>query len=80
MYIYACKHVHMCVCMYVCGYLQTGLRDIGFEMVDRLCGVCSDAIVWGTALQAGSSRVRFMLVSLKFFIDIILLIALWPWG
>ena len=34
---------------------------------------------WGTALQAGSSRVRFPMESLQFFIDIILLAALWPW-
>jgi len=35
---------------------------------------------WGTALQAGRSRVRFPMVSLKFFIDRILLAALWPEG
>jgi hypothetical protein len=35
---------------------------------------------WGTALQAGRSRVRFPMVSLEFFIDIILLASLWPWG
>jgi hypothetical protein len=35
---------------------------------------------WGTALQTGRSRVRFPMVSLDFFIDIILLAALWPWG
>jgi len=29
---------------------------------------------------AGRSRVRFPMVSLEFFIDIILLFALWPWG
>jgi hypothetical protein len=34
----------------------------------------------GTALQIGRSLVRFQMVSLEFFIDIILLIALWPWG
>jgi len=34
----------------------------------------------GTALHAGRSWVRFPLVSLEFFIDIILPAALWPWG
>ena len=33
----------------------------------------------GTTLQAGRSRVRFPMVSLEFFIDSILLFALWPW-
>jgi hypothetical protein len=31
------------------------------------------AVAWGTALQAGRSRVRFPMVSLGFFIDIILI-------
>ena len=38
------------------------------------------AVGWGTALQAGRSRVRFLMVSLEFFIDIILPAALWPRG
>jgi hypothetical protein len=33
-----------------------------------------------TALQAGRSQVRFPMVSFEFFIDLILSVALWPWG
>ena len=33
-----------------------------------------------TTLQTGRSRVRFPMVSLEFFIDIILPAALWPWS
>ena len=35
---------------------------------------------WRYALQVGRSRVRFPMVSLEFFIDIILPAAVWPWG
>ena len=34
----------------------------------------------GTALQAGRLRFPFPMVSLEFFIDIILLAAIWPWN
>jgi len=34
---------------------------------------------WSTALEAGRSWVRFPMVSLEFFIAIILPAALWPW-
>ena len=38
------------------------------------------AVGWGTALKAERPQVRFPMVSLKFFIDIILPAALWFWG
>jgi len=43
-------------------------------------GVRGGAVGWGTALQVGRTRVQFPMVSLEFFIDIILSAALWPWG
>ena len=38
------------------------------------------AVGWGTALQARRSRVRFPMVSLELFIDIILPASIWLWG
>ena len=43
-------------------------------------GACGGAVAWGTALRAGRSRVEFPMVSLEFFIDIILPATLWPWS
>ena len=43
-------------------------------------GVRGGAVGLVTAIQAGRSRTRFPVVSLEFFIGIILPAALWPWG
>ena len=49
---------------------------------DSVCNnFCSGgAVARGTTIQVGGSRVRFPMVSLEFFIDIILPAALWPLG
>ena len=57
--------------------LLSTLWSINLDYV--ILGVCGGAL-WGIALQAGRSWVRFPIVSFKFFSDIILLAALWPWG
>jgi hypothetical protein len=41
-------------------------------------GTRSGTFGWDPALQAGRSRVRFPMVSLEFFIDIILPATVWP--
>ena len=46
----------------------------------RFRGVARWRSGWGTTLQTGRSRVRFLMVSLEFFSDIILPVALWSWG
>jgi hypothetical protein len=43
-------------------------------------GASCGAAGWGTALQAGRSRVRFPMVSEEFFIHMNLPAVLWPWG
>jgi len=53
-------------------YLFSNLLDMGHA--------AGSAVGRGTALQAGTSRVPFPMVSLDFFIDVILPAALGPWG
>jgi hypothetical protein len=40
----------------------------------------SGAVGWDTALQAERPQIRFPMMSLEFFIDIILLAAQWTWS
>jgi hypothetical protein len=45
--------------------------------VDRTRG---GAVGWSTAPQDERLQVQFLMVSFEFFIDINLLVTLWPWG
>jgi hypothetical protein len=68
-----------------CFYFEVSLIPLG-EFRSELCvlhyrvGVRGGAVGWGTALQTGRSRARFPVESLEFFSDLILPVALWPWG
>jgi hypothetical protein len=50
------------------------------DLIMFRCGISPLFQIPNTALQTGRSRVRFPMVSLEFFIGIILSVALWHWG
>jgi hypothetical protein len=43
-------------------------------------GARGSVVSWGTMLQAWRSRIRFSMRSLNFSIELIIPVALWPWG
>jgi hypothetical protein len=55
-------------------------QPLGSVKMFKYCTYSHGPFGWGTVLQTGRPQVRFPLVPLEFFIDIILLAALWPWG
>ena len=63
--VWVSEWVCVCICIYIYIYIYGGARWRSG---------------WGTTLQTGRSGVRFPMVSLEFFSDIILPVALWPWG
>ena len=87
--LYFC-HTSVSVCAWV--YKPVALVNDNFKrgnlgltckfqhVPQRKKGARRSAVGWGTALQVGRSRFPFPMVSLEFFIDIILPAAPWPWG
>jgi hypothetical protein len=73
-------HCAVCMCKTVCVSVWQLSHVRVFCLIFKLLGARGDAVGWGTALQAGRSRVRIPVVSVGFFIDLILPIGLWPWG
>ena len=78
----------VCVCVCVALYpdvwnfqysLNVFITSSGTAGTVLQMGARGGAVGWGTALQAGRSRVPFPMVSLAFSINIILPVALWPW-
>jgi len=69
-------------CRYSRGVSSTDNVITGFDCILKelqlFHGTRDGAVGWGTAPKAGMSRVRFLMVSLEFFIDKILPAALWP--
>jgi hypothetical protein len=60
--------------------IWSGHGDTEYCLARYDAGARPGVVRWGTALQAGRSRVRFPMVLLYFFIDVILPTALWPCG
>ena len=77
------RYIHILLCR-----LKTWLNHINYEglifehllfYIDSVMwGLRGSAVGWGTALQAGRSRVRIPVGSFGFFIDLILPAAPWP--
>ena len=59
---------------------RSGKKASTFSLFTQKLGDRGGAVGWGTALQVRRSWVRFPMVPLEFFIDIILPAALWLWG
>jgi hypothetical protein len=55
-------------------------NDIVYTIYQLFHSYCTDLTIYSTALQVGRSRVRFPMVLLEFFINVILPAALFAWG
>ena len=60
-------------------HAHTHTHTVNCNLIFFMSGLPGGAVGRGTALQTGRQRVQFPVVSLEFFIDIILPAALWLW-
>ena len=74
------------ICSLLCIFIFTFFKLMGSLRCQDLIGhwefcvvILLYILIKFTAIRVGRSRVRFPMVSLEFFIDIILPAALWPW-
>ena len=56
------------------------LAVLHFTVIIVILKISGGAVGRGSELQPGRSRVPFPIVSMEFFIYVILPAALWPWG
>jgi hypothetical protein len=50
------------------------------SLINYIRGARGSVVGSGTMLQAGKTQVQFLMRSLDFSVDLILLVAQWPWG
>jgi len=84
-YIHTHTHTHTHTYIYIYIYTHTHTHISYLDINNVIYRLAKDGGTrwrsWlSTALQASRSRVRSAMVSLEFFIGIILPLALWPWG
>ena len=60
--------------------IGTDVSEDPYAFLHREKGARGGAVGCRTVLQVGRSRVRFPMVSLEFFVDIVIPAAIWPWG
>jgi hypothetical protein len=76
------SHLHesLMSCHMTSRYAYSKISTIKAQCATQLPQALGGAVGCGTALQVERSSARFSMVSLEYFIDIMLLAALWPWG